>query len=86
MPPATHIFTLGPSAILASRRIVQSIVDAETAPAKRASYQRVLDTELSSDLKLLESQLNENPGLWVRLHPNVRSLVLPNVIESKNQS
>ena len=81
---ATHIFTLGPAAILSSRRIVQSIVDAETAPAKRASYRRVLETELSNDLKTLESQLDENPGLWVRLHPNVRSLVLPNVIESNN--
>jgi 6-phosphogluconolactonase/glucosamine-6-phosphate isomerase/deaminase len=78
---ATHIFTLGPAAILSSKRILQSIVDAETAPAKRASYRRVLETELSKDLKTLESQLDENPGLWVRLHPNVRSLVLPNVIE-----
>jgi 6-phosphogluconolactonase/glucosamine-6-phosphate isomerase/deaminase len=81
---ATHIFTLGPAAILSSRRIVQSIVDAETAPAKRVTYRRVLETELSADLKTLESQLDENPGLWVRLHPDVRSLVLPNVLVSNN--
>ena len=34
---ATHILTLGPAAILNGKRIVQSIVDADTAPAKRAS-------------------------------------------------
>lgn len=77
---ATHILTLGPAAILGARRIVQSIVDAETAPAKRASYRRVLETELSSDPSELGRQLDENPGLWVRLHPNVRSLILPNVL------
>ena len=77
---ATHILTLGPAAILGARRIVQSIVDAETAPAKRASYQRVRETPLSDDLEVRAKQLDENPGLWVRLHPNVRSLVLPNVI------
>jgi 6-phosphogluconolactonase/glucosamine-6-phosphate isomerase/deaminase len=77
---ATHILTLGPAAILGARRIVQSIVDAETAPAKRASYQRVRETQLSDDLDARAKQLDENPGLWVRLHPNVRSLVLPNVI------
>src|SRR5829696_8988846 len=32
---ATHILTLGPAAILSAKKIVQSIVDASTAPAKR---------------------------------------------------
>lgn len=77
---ATHIFTLGPSAILGTKRIVQSIVDADTAPAKRASYQRVLETTLATDLKERARQLDENPGLWIRLHPHVRSLVLPSAI------
>ena len=77
---ATHILTLGPAAILGARRIVQSIVDAGTAPAKRASYRRVLETEISADSATRASQLDENPGLWIRLHPNVRSLILPDVI------
>jgi 6-phosphogluconolactonase/glucosamine-6-phosphate isomerase/deaminase len=79
---ATHILTLGPAAILGARRIVQSIVDASTAPAKRASYRRVLETEISQDAAERASQLDENPGLWIRLHPNVRSLVLPDVLQS----
>ena len=79
---ATHILTLGPAAILESRRIVQSIVDASTAPAKRESYRRVLDTEISTDPSGRARQLDENPGLWLRLHPNVRSLILPDVLES----
>jgi len=78
---ATHIFTLGPEAILSSRRVVQSIVDASTAPAKRATYRRVIETELAKEPGALEMQLDDNPGLWVRLHPSVRSLVLPDVIE-----
>jgi 6-phosphogluconolactonase/glucosamine-6-phosphate isomerase/deaminase len=78
---ATHILTLGPAAILGAKRIVQSIVDASTAPAKRASYRRVLDTEISDDPARRASQLDENPGLWVRLHPNVRSIVLPDVLQ-----
>jgi len=79
---ATHILTLGPAAILGARRIVQSIVDASTAPAKRASYRRVLDTEIAEAPARRASQLDENPGLWIRLHPNVRSLVLPDVLEA----
>jgi len=79
---ATHILTLGPAAILRSKRIVQSIVDASTAPAKRESYRRVLETDLSSDPAKLAAQLDENPGLWVRLHGNVRSLILPDVLET----
>jgi 6-phosphogluconolactonase/glucosamine-6-phosphate isomerase/deaminase len=79
---ATHILTLGPAAILESRRIVQSIVDASTAPAKRQSYRRLLDTEISDDASERARQLDENPGLWIRLHPNVRSLILPDVLEA----
>jgi len=77
---ATHIMTLGPAAILGARRIVHSIVDADTAPAKRESYRRVLDTELSEDNDTRAAQLDANPGLWLRLHPSVRSLVLPDVL------
>jgi 6-phosphogluconolactonase/glucosamine-6-phosphate isomerase/deaminase len=79
---ATHILTLGPAAILGARRVVQSIVDASTAPAKRASYRRVLDTEISDDPSERAAQIDENPGLWLRLHPNVRSLILPDVLEA----
>jgi len=79
---AKHILTLGPAAILAARRIVQSIVDASTAPAKRGSYLRLLNTDISSNLEERERQLDENPGLWLRLHPNVRSLILPDVLET----
>ncbi|HVF28925.1 MAG TPA: hypothetical protein VM943_11835, partial [Pyrinomonadaceae bacterium] len=43
---ATHILTLGPAAILGARRVVQSVVDADTAPAKRRSFRRVLETEI----------------------------------------
>jgi 6-phosphogluconolactonase/glucosamine-6-phosphate isomerase/deaminase len=77
---ATHILTLGPAAILGARRIVQSIVDASTAPAKRECYARFLETDLADDPQARAKQLDENPGLWLRLHPNVRSLVLPDVM------
>ncbi|HEX8248389.1 MAG TPA: hypothetical protein VF599_09475 [Pyrinomonadaceae bacterium] len=77
---ATHILTLGPAAILGARKIVQSIVDASTAPAKRASFKRLIETELSENESELERQLNENPGLWIRLHRNVRSLILPDLL------
>ena len=79
---ATHILTLGPAAILGARRVVQSVVDASTAPAKRASYRRVLETEISEDPRERARQCDENPGLWLRLHPNVRSLILPDVLEA----
>ncbi|PYS39752.1 MAG: hypothetical protein DMF71_14645 [Acidobacteria bacterium] len=79
---ATHILTLGPAAILSATRIVQSIVDAETAPAKRASFQRLIETEISRDHETRAQQLNENPGLWIRLHGNVRSLILPDVLNA----
>jgi 6-phosphogluconolactonase/glucosamine-6-phosphate isomerase/deaminase len=79
---ATHILTLGPAAILKSRRIVQSIVDASTAPGKRESYRRVLETDISTDPAQRAAQLDENPGLWLRLHRNIRSLVLPDLLET----
>lgn len=79
---ATHILTLGPAAILGARRVVQSIVDASTAPAKRASYRRLLETEIAEDPAERARQVDENPGLWLRFHPNVRSLVLPDVLEA----
>ena len=77
---ASHILTLGPAAILNAKRIVQSIVDADTAPAKPASYRRLIETEIASDPETRLRQLDDNPGLWIRLHPNVRSLILPNVL------
>ena len=80
---ARHILTLGPAAILSARRIVQSIVDASTAPAKRQSYKRLLETEISSDTATRSAQLDENPGLWLRLHNNVRSLILDDVLEAR---
>ncbi len=79
---ATFILTLGPAAILQSRRIVQSIVDASTAPAKRQCYRRVLESNISDDGAERAAQLNENPGLWLRLHGNVRSLILPDVLQN----
>lgn len=77
---ATSILTLAPAAILGAKRVVQSIVDASTAPAKRASFRRVLDTKISDDLEARARQMDENPGLWLRLHENVRSLVLPDLL------
>src|SRR5687767_3595280 len=46
---AKHILTLGPAAILGARRIVQSIVDADTAPAKRESYSQLLNAKIADD-------------------------------------
>lgn len=77
---ASHILTLGPAAILGARKIVQSIVDASTAPAKRNSFTRLVGTDISTDPAVREKQLDENPGLWIRLHPNVTSFVLPDLI------
>jgi 6-phosphogluconolactonase/glucosamine-6-phosphate isomerase/deaminase len=77
---ATHILTLGPAAILKSRRVVQSVVDASTAPAKRESYRRVLDEEIQEDPTARSLQLDQNPGLWLRFHDNARSLILPDVL------
>ncbi|HEX8566544.1 MAG TPA: hypothetical protein VF648_12940 [Pyrinomonadaceae bacterium] len=78
---ATHILTLAPAAILSARKVVQSIVDASTAPNKIPSFRRVLETEISDDLTERGRQMDENPGLWLRLHPNVRSLILPDLLE-----
>ena len=77
---ATHILTLGPAAILSARKIVQSIVDASTAPAKRESFSRMISTQLSDDRDELAEQLDENPGLWIRLNGNVSSYVLPDLL------
>lgn len=77
---ATHILTLAPAMILDAKLIVQSIVDASTAPAKRASFKRMTETELSADGDELAKQLDENPGLWIRLHKNVRAFILPDVL------
>ena len=81
---ATHILTLGPAAILSANRIVQSIVDADTAPAKVASFDRFIKTEIADDPDTRARQLDENPALWIRLNPNVRSLILANVLAVSN--
>jgi 6-phosphogluconolactonase/glucosamine-6-phosphate isomerase/deaminase len=77
---ATHILTLGPAAILSAKRIVQSIVDASTAPGKIPSFKRLIETGLSDDKVELARQCDENPGLWIRLHQNVKSFVLPDLL------
>lgn len=79
---AKQILTLGPAAILGARRLVQSIVDADTAPAKVESYRQLLTTEIADDAETRARQFDQNPGLWLRMHPNVRSLILPNVLEN----
>jgi 6-phosphogluconolactonase/glucosamine-6-phosphate isomerase/deaminase len=79
---ATHILTLGPAMILGAKKIVQSIVDASTAPAKRDSFRRLLETQVSINATERERQLDENPGLWIRLHQNVSSFVLPDLISA----
>ncbi|MCU4675380.1 hypothetical protein N7931_07005 [Catenovulum sp. 2E275] len=76
---AKFILTLGPAAILQAKKVVQSVVDADSAPAKVKTYANVLNTELSSNQAELMAQLNANPGLWIRLHSNTKSFVLPNL-------
>ncbi|GEC72297.1 6-phosphogluconolactonase/Glucosamine-6-phosphateisomerase/deaminase [Flavobacterium flevense] len=76
---AQYILTLGPAAILQAKKIVQSVVDADSAPAKIKTYANVLNTPLSADKEEAAQQLNTNPGLWIRLHPNTKSFVLPNL-------
>ncbi|MCR4030752.1 MULTISPECIES: hypothetical protein [Flavobacterium] len=76
---AKYILTLGPAAILQAKKVVQSVVDADSAPAKVQTYANVINTQLSSDTDQLLQQLNVNPGLWIRLHPNTKSFVLPNL-------
>jgi 6-phosphogluconolactonase/glucosamine-6-phosphate isomerase/deaminase len=77
---ARYILTLGPAAILGAKRIVQSIVDASTAPGKVPSFKRMMETDLSDSDPILAAQVNENPGLLVRLHPDVRSFILPDLL------
>jgi 6-phosphogluconolactonase/glucosamine-6-phosphate isomerase/deaminase len=79
---ASHILTLGPAPILRAKRIVQSIVDAGTAPGKVASFDGLLKTEISNDPAVRAQQVDQNPGLWIRLNANVRSLILPDVLRS----
>ena len=76
---ATHILTLGPAAIVGAKKIVQSIVDASTAPGKRDSFARLIGTDFSADADERARQLDENPGLWIRMNPNVTSFVLPDL-------
>jgi hypothetical protein len=59
---------------------VQSIVDADTAPAKVDSYRELLSTKIAGDAETRQKQFDQNPGLWLRVHANVRSLILPNVL------
>ncbi len=77
---ATSILTLGPAAILGAKKIVQSIVDASTAPGKIPSFKRFLETKLSENEAQLAAQCDENPGLWIRLHKNVKSFILPDLL------
>ena len=77
---AKYILTLGPAAILSAKRIVQSIVDASTAPGKIPSFKRLTETELSADPAEFARQVDENPGLLVRLHSDVRAYVLPDLL------
>ncbi|MEQ1646550.1 MAG: hypothetical protein ABL959_24055, partial [Pyrinomonadaceae bacterium] len=77
---AKYILTLGPAAILGAKRIVQSIVDASTAPGKIPSFERFVETELSEDSAELQRQADQNPGLLVRLHSDVRTYVLPDLL------
>lgn len=77
---AKHIMTLGPAAILGARRVVQSIVDADSAPAKVESYWQLLTTKIADAADARAVQFDQNPGLWLRVHPNVRSLILTNVL------
>ena len=79
---ATHILTLGPAAILKAKRLVQSVVDASTAPGKRDSFRRLLETRISNNPAERAAQLDENPGLWLRLNGNTRSLILADVLET----
>ncbi|MNQ49349.1 hypothetical protein D3C85_632590 [compost metagenome] len=76
---AEYILTLGPAAILQAKKIVQSVVDADSAPAKIQTYANVLNTKLSSNKEEALQQLNKNPGLWIRLHSNAKSFVLTNL-------
>ncbi|CAN5457299.1 hypothetical protein BH10ACI2_BH10ACI2_03250 [soil metagenome] len=77
---ASYILTLGPAAILGAKLIVQSIVDAATAPGKKPSFKRLIETELSADADELQRQCDENPGLMIRLHADARTYILPDLL------
>lgn len=79
---AGYILTLGPAAILGAKKVVQAVVDADSAPLKKVTYKNVLETVLSENPEELAKQLDKNPGLWVRLHSNFKSFILPNVVEA----
>jgi hypothetical protein len=75
------IWTIGPATILRAKRAVQSVVDASTATAKKRTYRKVLEADMAvGDLPALQRQLQENPGLYARCHPNLVSLILPDVL------
>jgi len=76
---AKYILTLGPAAILNAKKVVQSVVDADTAPTKVQTYAKVMETKISDKKEQALQQLDQNPGLWLRLHSNVKSFVLPNL-------
>lgn len=76
---AEYILTLGPAAIMQAKKVVQSVVDADSAPAKVNTYAKVLNTSISADPAEALQQLNANPGLWIRLNANTKSFVLPNL-------
>ncbi len=78
---AAYILTLGPAAILGATRIVQSIVDASAVPAKKAGFKRMIETGLSANRGELQHRVDENPGLMLRLHNDVRSFVLPDLLD-----
>ena len=74
----SSILTLGPAAILGARLVVQSIVDASSAPAKIPSFQRFLTTPLvPADSHL---QCDQNPGLWARFHPHLKCFILADLL------
>ena len=77
---AKYILTLGPAAILGAKRIIQSIVDASTVPLKKDSFLRLRETEVSLSTDEMRQQVDANPGLLVRLHPDVRTYILPDLI------
>jgi hypothetical protein len=69
-PADAGVFT--PEILQTERNVGKAMLD---------EYRRVLDTQLVQDAAGRAAQLDENPGLWVRLHPSVRSLVLPDLLQ-----
>jgi hypothetical protein len=78
---ASIIQTLGPAPILAAKRLVQVIVDADTSPAKKQTFRWLMLSTFSDNLQERAKQVDENPGLWVRMHPNIVTLVTPTILE-----